>query len=120
MLKLLSTCALVVVCGIGSASAQQQDTMMQKLEVPGADFDIIVATSPQREVKQLSHESDSLTAYPIGGELAFATEAELKKIFKDVGPVQLPIYALQVNHSRGRSSAIVYVVPKWKMINAAK
>ena len=43
MLKHLSICAALIAFTAGAANAQQKEAILQKLEVPGAAFDIIVA-----------------------------------------------------------------------------
>ncbi len=53
MLKKLSMCAMLLAIGSGSLNAQQQMTTQQhqpqesvtKIEVPGADFDLVVVTT---------------------------------------------------------------------------
>ena len=44
MLKHLSICVALIAFGIGSASAQQREAILQKVEVPGAAFDLMLAT----------------------------------------------------------------------------
>ena len=43
MLKHLSICAALIAFAAGAASAQQKEAVLQKMEVPGAAFDIILA-----------------------------------------------------------------------------
>ena len=43
MLKHVSICAALIAFSVGTASAQQREAVLQKMEVPGAAFDIILA-----------------------------------------------------------------------------
>ena len=43
MLKQLSICAALIAFTAGAANAQQKEATLQRLEVPGAAFDIIIA-----------------------------------------------------------------------------
>ena len=83
MLKYITVCAVLLVLGTGSVNAQQQDVVLRKIEVPGADFDMVVvmskaqaaATNGPREFK------NSLVVRPTGDELASATDGEIERIF---------------------------------------
>ena len=71
MLKHLSICAALIAFAAGAANAQQKEAILQKLEVPGAAFDIIVAMpKPQGVTFDLSESPDALVVHLIGGELA--------------------------------------------------
>ncbi len=59
MLKYIPFCAALLVIGAGSLHAQQQETYppqqlqgesLTRIEVPGADFDIVFATTEPRAV----------------------------------------------------------------------
>ena len=43
MLKHLSICVVLTAFGSSSLSAQQHEAVLQKMEVPGADFEIVLA-----------------------------------------------------------------------------
>ena len=63
MLKYFSICAALVALGSGSANAQQQEAVLQKMEVPGADFDIILAMPKSPGVTiNLGNSPDALVA----------------------------------------------------------
>ena len=71
MLKQLSICAALIAFTAGAANAQQKEAILQKLEVPGAAFDIIIAMpKPQGMTFDLSESPDALLVHLIGGELA--------------------------------------------------
>jgi hypothetical protein len=71
MLKYLSICAALIAFGTGSVGAQQEETIaqkekqkvtMSKMEVPGADFDIIFVTAESRAAvtNDLDSQADPL------------------------------------------------------------
>lgn len=116
MLKYFTICAALVVFGTGSVNAQQQEAVLHKLEVPGADFDIIVAMPKfsAGATIELRGQPDPLIVSLIGGELAMAVDGEVEQMFKDVGSLQFPIYAFQVERkgSKPSKAVAVYLVPK--------
>ena len=115
MLKQLSICAAIVVLATGSANAQQSEPVWQKLEVPGADFVVVFATTtnPQTANNSLRASPDPLVVYPAGSELAFAIDGEVEKLFKGIGRVEFPACAFRIER-KGRKpvAAIAYVLPK--------
>lgn len=115
MLKLLSICAALAVLGTASANAQQSDPAWQKVEVPGADFVVVFATTKSlvSPNSNLRASPDPLVVYPAGSELAFAVDGEIEKLFKDVGAVQFPACAFRVERKGSKPiAAIAYVLPK--------
>jgi len=115
MLKQHSICAAIVLLATGSAEAQQSGPLWQKLEVPGADFVVVFATTtnPVAASSSLRGSPDPLVVYPAGSELAFAVDGEVEKLFKDIGAAQFPACAFRVER-QGRKplAAIAYVLPK--------
>jgi hypothetical protein len=111
MLRYLMIFAAAFVLGAGAASAQQQDIVVGKMEVPGAGFEIVVVKSEGGTASAPSAQVSSLVASPTGDWLAFATEAEVERIF---GSSQSVIHAFQVEGKQSApSSAVhVYVVAK--------
>jgi hypothetical protein len=66
-----------------SANAQQKEAVLQKAEVPGVAFDIILAMpKPQGVTFDLSESPDALLVNLIGGELALALD-DAEKMFAD-------------------------------------
>jgi len=105
MFKQLLIGAVCVVLGTGSLNAQDVD--LRKVDVPGADFDIVFAVSADGR-------DHPLVIHSIGGELAHAVDGEIEKMFTQAGPSGLPIHAFRVELGGGTSSKglNVYVVPK--------
>lgn len=112
MLKGLSICATLLVLGVSSVSAQQQDIVVRKIEVPGADFDMVVVTpkAGAGTTRSLS-DQEPLVASPTGDWLAYATDCEIEGIF---GRSRSLIHGFRVERKDGEpSSAVhVYVVAK--------
>jgi len=111
MLKHLSICAALIAFGAGTAAAQQanEDIVMHKLEVPGADFHIVVSMGKsQARTTRRGGETASWTIYPIGGELAYARSGEIEKLFN-----KHPIHAFQVDRNGVglRQAVAVYLIP---------
>jgi hypothetical protein len=115
MLKHLMICAALLALGTASVSAQQQEAVLQRIEVPGADFDIVLAMpkSPPRPIHDLSESPDALIVHLIGGELVLTFE-DATKMIKAAESLGSPVSA---SHwvSRGAKSILpfaVYVVAK--------
>jgi len=113
MLKCFAILATVLVVGFGSVSAQQQDIVMRKIEVPGTDFDFVVVMSKDQAgiTNRLSDQEHPLVTRPTGDWLAFATDCEIERIF---GRSRSLIHGFRVERKEGEpSSAVhVYVVSK--------
>ena len=108
MLKQHSICAAIVLLATGSAEAQQSGPLWQKLEVPGADFVVVFATTtnPEAANNSLRASPDPLVVYPAGSELAFAVDGEVEKLFKDIGGVEFPACAFRIERHARRYWAI--------------
>ena len=111
MLKHLSICAALIAFGASAAEAQQanDNLIMHKLDVPGADFHIVVSVAKsQAHTPRRAGETASWTIYPIGGELAYARSGEIEKLFNNH-----PIHAFQVDRSGvgSRQAVAVYLIP---------
>lgn len=115
MLKHLSIFAALIGLATGSAGAQQKDPIWHKVEVPGADFILVFATTknPVPANSALRAFPDPLVVYPAGSELAFAVDGEVEQLFKDVGTLRFPACAFSVERKGGKPFAsVAYVLPK--------
>jgi hypothetical protein len=75
MLKQVSICAALLGFATGSANAQQREAILQKIEVPGAGFDLVIATpKPGGQTYNLSASPDALVVHLISSELALSFE----------------------------------------------
>jgi len=114
MLKHLSICAALIALVTSPANAQQQDAVLQKLEVPGALFDIIYAMpKPTGVTLNLARSPEALLVHLIGGELALSFDGE-EKMLKALDSLQMPVCAFHVDGKVGpyRTPVAVYIVPK--------
>jgi hypothetical protein len=113
MLKHLSICAAVMALTAGAANAQQKEAMLQRMEVPGAAFDVIVASpKPDGVTFDLSESPDALVVYLTGGELALGfSDADI--MLKVLGTLRRPVGAVRLQSPDHRSSVpiAVYLVP---------
>ena len=118
MLKHSLICAALVALGTGSVNAQQQEAVLQKVAVPGAGFDIILAMpkSPGTTIN-LGNSPDALVAHLIGGELALSFDGE-EKMLKALNSLQLPVCALHVD-SKASKPVAVYIVPMGETITSS-
>ena len=114
MLKYLSICAALTIMGGGSVNAQQQNFVSRSVEVPGADFSIVfVFTKPLAGATVIEPGPAPLLAvYPTGDALAYATESEVEKMFKNAGLSQVPIHAFRVERKDAKpaNAVNVYVI----------
>jgi hypothetical protein len=118
MLKQLLICAALIVPGTSSAGAQQQEAVLQKIEVPGAGFDIILAMpKPAGETVNLGNSPDALIVHLIGGELALSFDAE-EKMLQALGSLRLPVCAFDVEGKDRKplKPVAVYIVPTGQTI----
>lgn len=114
MLKHISICAALIAFATGSVNAQQHEAILQKLEVQGEAFDIILAMpkSPGATYN-LGNSPEALIVHLIGGELALGFDGE-EKMLKALNSLQLPVCAFHVENkdSTSRKPVSVYIVPK--------
>ena len=97
MLKHLSICAALVAFATGAANAQQKEATLQKLEVPGSAFDIIVAMpKPGGVTFDLSELPDALLVHLIGGALALGFD-NAEKMLQALDSLRRPIGAFHVD-----------------------
>jgi len=115
MLKTISICATLVFLGTGAANAQQREAVLKKLEVPGADFDLVVAMAkPGGAVFVQQGLPDPLVVNLVGTELAIAVDSDVAKMVKDIGVLFADTCATSAGRKNSESlkSVSVYVVPK--------
>lgn len=120
MLKQFSICAVLLAFGIGQINAQQpqQEAVLQKIELPGAGFDIVLAMpkSPRTPI-DLGSAPEAMVIYLVGGELALTFDSA-ETMLKARDSLGLPIGAF---HTDGRASKpiAVYAIPKLETVGAA-
>ena len=110
MLKHLSLCGTLFVLMAGAATAQQRDAVLQKIDVPGVAFDLIVATpKPDGVTYDLSESPDALLVHLAGGKLALGFE-RADTMLKALETVQGAGCAFV--DSKSHTPVAVYVAPK--------
>jgi len=122
MLKHLSICVALIAFGSSSAGAQQREAIFQKIEVPGADFDLMLATPKMPAVViDLSESPDALVIHLVGGELALGFE-KAEDMLKATEFLRSPVGAFHIRRDNGnaRVSAAVYMVPKGHTLASAQ
>jgi hypothetical protein len=76
MLKCLPICAALLALAPVSTSAKEQQAVLQKIEVPGSAFDILLALpTADGAVIDLSKSPEAFVVHLVGGELALAFES---------------------------------------------
>ncbi len=115
MLRHLSICATFIAFTVGSVNAQQREAVLQKMEVPGGGFDIILGMpkSPNGAILNLGNTPDALIVHLIGGELALSFDS-VEKMLKALDSLHRPACAFQVEASDKQSGkpVAVYIVPR--------
>jgi hypothetical protein len=113
----LSILAALTALGAGSADAQQQEAALRQVELPGAGFNIVLATpkSPAATI-DLGESPDALIIHLTGGELALAFE-DGGEMLEAIDALQRPACAFQAQGRDGKSTkpVAVYVVPALQM-----
>jgi hypothetical protein len=76
MLKHLMVCGALLALGATPVAAQQQEAVLQRMRVAGADVDIVLAIpkSPPRMLDDLGMSPDALIIHLTGGQLVVAFE----------------------------------------------
>jgi hypothetical protein len=72
MLKHLWICTALVALGIGPAHAQKQEALLRHVEVPGADFNLVVAAPKPggRVLQDLGNTPEALVCTCMGARLS--------------------------------------------------
>ena len=106
MFKTLAMIAALAVLGVSAANAQQREAVFQKVEVPNASFDIVLATAkPSGPASYHQEQPDPNIVYLSNGLVASYTPelAELLDIATLLRPAHTTIAGTPV---------VIYVVPK--------
>jgi hypothetical protein len=112
MIKHFSVCAVLL--AFASAANAQQQAVLQKMEAPGAGFDVLIATpkSPGSTAYSLSESPDALIIHLVGGELALEFD-DVDKMIKALDSLRRPIGAFHMESPDRRLQipVAVYIVP---------
>lgn len=113
MLKHLSICAALIALAAGSASAQQKEATLHKVQVPGAAFDVILTMPKHQGVTfDLSQSPDALLIHLPGGELALGFD-DVEDMLKALDTLRRPIGAFQIEgpDRKSRVPVALYLIP---------
>lgn len=113
MLKSLTIFAALVVLGTGSVNAQQREAILQKIAVPGASFDVVLAMAkPGSPVVYYRNQPDP-NIINLGNDLVIAYTVELSETL-DLATLMRPAQTIVVERGdkMGRTPVVVYFVPK--------
>ena len=114
MFKHLSIFAALLAVQPFTAQAQQLEAVLHRMEVPGANFEIIVARpSSSGATIDLGRSPEALVIHLIGGGLALSFDSE-ERMLKTLDSLQLPACAFHAERTGGasREPVAVYVVPR--------
>ena len=117
MLKQLLIVATLIACATGPANAQYRSAVLQKLEVPGASFDIVLATAePEGWTLDPRTQPDASLGgiVHLGDELVHALTEDFFRTFSNLRLLSHPActFHAEGKNSRPRTPVVVYMVPK--------
>ena len=109
MLRHLAISGALLVGAMIPADAQQREATLQRIEVPGAPFDLLIAApKPAGVIYDLAEAPDALLLNLAGGELAIGFE-RVDAMLKTLELVRTPVYFFG---GRGHTAITIYTVPK--------
>jgi len=113
MLRLLTIFAMFLVAGANPVQAQHQEAVLQRVAIPGAGFDLLVAT-PKSEniIYGLDETPDALVIRLDGDALILAFE-NVESMVLALDHLRKPIYSSWITKRNGKSGMpiSVYLVP---------
>jgi hypothetical protein len=114
MFKSFLICAALAIPATCSVRAQEREVILQRIEVPGADFHIVVATNKSdSNSNDLHSRPGAFIVYLMGKEFVHANNEELQRAFPGINSIRSPSCAFNVQREGEEQtrSAAVYVVP---------
>ena len=109
MLRQLAIFGALLVGTMISADAQQREATLQRIEILGASFDLLIAVpKPAGVIYDLAESPDALLLNLAGGELAIGFE-RVDAMLKTLELVRAPVYSFG---GKGRTAITIYAVPK--------
>ncbi len=106
-------CALFVTFLAGAAKAQQREAVLQKVEVAGAGFNVVIATAKLHgATADFRGQPDPNIVYLADGELAYALTGQQE--LPDMGILMAPACTFHVERRdySPRTPVVIYVIPK--------
>jgi hypothetical protein len=117
MIPRFSIFAALAVFAASPANAQHE-AIMKTIEVPGADFDLVLAIPKMSDghvinLVELRGDIDPSVLYLAGGRLVHAFDTGVGKMFKDISALQHPSCTFAPKPDvHPQAPVAVYVVPK--------
>ena len=110
MLKRLAICCALVLAA-GSSSAHEREAILQKVEVPGTNFEMLVATTkPGWAIYDLGESPDALIIHLIGTKLWVGFD-EVAEMLETMDILRRPLGSFHVENKEADPIA-VYLIPK--------
>ena len=117
MLKRLAICCALVLAA-GSSSAHEREAILQKIEVPGTNFEMLVATAkPGGAIYDLGESPDALIIHLTGGELWIGYD-DAATMLEGIEMFHHPIGAFHVGDQN--NPVAVYIIPKGRALTALR
>ena len=115
MLKHVTILGVLLALGTAPVAAQQQEAVLQRMRVAGADFDVVLAIpkSPPRMLDDLSMSPDALIMHLTGGQLvvAFEDPREMVKAAESLRSSVSSFHCVSKD-SKSCTPLVLYVVPR--------
>ena len=109
MLKRLAICCALVLAA-GSSSAHEREAILQKVEVPGTNFEMLVATTkPGGAIYDLGESPDALIIHLIGTKLWVGFD-EVAEMLETMDILRRPLGSFHVENKEADPIA-VYLIP---------
>ena len=114
MFKYISICAALVVLGSNAVNAQQQEADLQKIDVPNAGFNVVLALPKAGgSTADYHRQPDPNLIYLADAEHVYGQTGNLKELM-DSGIVKVHACTFHVDRRDGHAATpvAVYVIPK--------
>ena len=111
MLKYLSILTAAIALGSVAANAQQREAVFQRIDVPNATFDIVVATAKFGSSAEYYRDQPDPNLIYLSEELVTAYTTELAEMLS-VEALLHPKHTLALGRENGRKPILFYFVPK--------
>ena len=110
MLKRLAMCCALVL-GAGSSSAHEREAILQKIEVPGVNFEMLVATAkPGGAIYDLGESPEALVIHLMGRKLWVGFD-DAAKMLETIDMLRRPLGSFNLERNEADPIAL-YLIPK--------
>ena len=111
MLKSLAMCCALVLWA-GASTAREREAILQEIEVPGANFEMLVATvKPGGAIYDLGESPEALVIHLIGAKLWVGFDNAAKMV-ETIDIIRRPLGSFYVERKEADPIA-VYLVPRF-------